>query len=208
MTTSKGTLVRWIDDKGYGFIKQDNGEPDIFIHISALKGMSRKPIIGDVIHYQIGFDKSGKTRAIDAKIEGVSQALTLAAFEERKISKPSSARVKPHRTPANFSKPQKRFNPFPILIVIGIAAVAYKESSKRHDFSMPAEDLPIEYEYLENEPIDHQPKVKTQRFQCQGKEHCSQMTSYEEAVFYLRNCPNTKLDGDGDGIPCERQFNR
>ncbi|MBE0437282.1 MAG: excalibur calcium-binding domain-containing protein, partial [Methylomicrobium sp.] len=44
------------------------------------------------------------------------------------------------------------------------------------------------------------------RFQCQGKEHCSQMTSYEEAVFYLRNCPSTKLDGDGDGIPCERQF--
>lgn len=76
MMTNKGTLVRWLDDKGYGFIKQDNGEPDIFIHISALKGMSRKPIIGDVIHYQIGFDKSGKTRAINARIEGVSQALT------------------------------------------------------------------------------------------------------------------------------------
>lgn len=196
MTTSKGTLVRWLDDKGYGFIKQDNGEPDIFIHISALKGMSRKPIIGDVIHYQRGFDKSGKTRAIDAKIEGVSQALTLAAFEEREIAKPSPDRAMPHRTPANFSKPQKRFNPFPILIVIGIAAVAYKEASKRHDFSVPAEFIPVEY----------QPKVDTQRFQCQGKEHCSQMTSYEEAVFYLRNCPNTKLDGDGDGIPCERQF--
>ncbi|WP_341328949.1 cold shock domain-containing protein [Methylotuvimicrobium sp. KM2] len=145
-------MVRWLDDKGYGFIKQDNGEPDIFIHISALKGMSRKPVIGDVIHYRIGFDKSGKTRAINAKIEGVSQALTLAAFEERKVSKPSPARAKPHRAPVNFSKPQKRFNPFPILIVIGIAAVANKEASKRHDVSVPAEPLPIEYGTMVSTP--------------------------------------------------------
>lgn len=53
MTIEKGKLVRWFDDKGFGFIKQDNGKGDIFIHISALRGMSRKPVIGDVIHYQI-----------------------------------------------------------------------------------------------------------------------------------------------------------
>ncbi|RRV17461.1 excalibur calcium-binding domain-containing protein [Pseudomonas saudiphocaensis] len=45
-------------------------------------------------------------------------------------------------------------------------------------------------------------------FQCDGRQHCSQMRSYEEAVFFLRNCPNTKMDGDGDGIPCEQQFRR
>ena len=43
-------------------------------------------------------------------------------------------------------------------------------------------------------------------FRCDGRQHCSQMRSYEEAVFFVRNCPNTKMDGDGDGIPCERQF--
>ncbi|SNY48880.1 Excalibur calcium-binding domain-containing protein [Arsukibacterium tuosuense] len=47
-----------------------------------------------------------------------------------------------------------------------------------------------------------------QSFRCDGRQHCSQMTSYEEAVFFLRNCPNTKMDGDGDGIPCERQFGK
>ena len=44
------------------------------------------------------------------------------------------------------------------------------------------------------------------QFSCQGKTHCSQMISYEEAKFYLDNCPGTQMDGDGDGIPCERQF--
>lgn len=48
----------------------------------------------------------------------------------------------------------------------------------------------------------------TTSFRCDGRQHCSQMSSYDEAVFFLRNCPNTKMDGDGDGIPCERQFGR
>ncbi|WP_276202268.1 excalibur calcium-binding domain-containing protein [Rheinheimera baltica] len=46
------------------------------------------------------------------------------------------------------------------------------------------------------------------QFRCDGRQHCSEMNSYEEAVFFLRNCPDTKMDGDGDGVPCERQFNR
>ncbi|MFK0570771.1 excalibur calcium-binding domain-containing protein [Endozoicomonas sp.] len=43
-------------------------------------------------------------------------------------------------------------------------------------------------------------------YSCSGKQYCSQMRSCEEAVFYLNNCPNTKMDSDGDGSPCERQF--
>jgi len=43
-------------------------------------------------------------------------------------------------------------------------------------------------------------------FQCMGKTHCSEMTSCEEATFYLNNCPNTEIDGDGDGVPCESQW--
>ncbi|CAK8724127.1 Excalibur calcium-binding domain-containing protein [Candidatus Electrothrix aarhusensis] len=44
------------------------------------------------------------------------------------------------------------------------------------------------------------------RFSCQGKKHCSEMRSCAEAKFYIRNCPGTKMDGDHDGIPCERQW--
>jgi hypothetical protein len=43
-------------------------------------------------------------------------------------------------------------------------------------------------------------------FRCEGKTHCSQMSSCAEATFYLQNCPGTKIDGDGDGIPCETQY--
>lgn len=48
----------------------------------------------------------------------------------------------------------------------------------------------------------------TQQFQCDGRTHCSQMTSCEEAQFFLDNCPGTTMDGDNDGIPCEKQWCR
>lgn len=57
-------------------------------------------------------------------------------------------------------------------------------------------------------PLQRSAPVASHNFQCDGRQHCSQMRSYEEAVFFLRNCPNTKMDGDGDGIPCEQQFRR
>jgi len=57
-------------------------------------------------------------------------------------------------------------------------------------------------------PFPKNTQAAANNFSCDGRQHCSQMRSYDEAVFFLRNCPNTKMDGDGDGIPCERQFGR
>ena len=45
--------------------------------------------------------------------------------------------------------------------------------------------------------------VASKNFKCDGRQYCSQMTSREEAEFFINNCPNTKMDGDQDGIPCE-----
>ncbi|TCK05153.1 thermonuclease family protein [Phorcysia thermohydrogeniphila] len=41
-------------------------------------------------------------------------------------------------------------------------------------------------------------------FTCGEKKYCFQMNSCEEAMFYFKVCGLTRLDGDGDGIPCER----
>jgi hypothetical protein len=44
------------------------------------------------------------------------------------------------------------------------------------------------------------------QYRCDGRIHCSQMTSCEEATYFLRNCPGVKMDGNNDGIPCEQQW--
>lgn len=41
---------------------------------------------------------------------------------------------------------------------------------------------------------------------CDGRLRCAQMRSCEEANWFLRHCPGVKLDGNGDGVPCERQW--
>lgn len=43
-------------------------------------------------------------------------------------------------------------------------------------------------------------------FSCDGREYRSQMTSCEEAEFFLHNCPGARMDGNNDGVPCERQW--
>lgn len=43
-------------------------------------------------------------------------------------------------------------------------------------------------------------------FRCDGRTYCSQMTSCEEARFFLANCPGVKMDGNRDGEPCEQQW--
>jgi len=45
--------------------------------------------------------------------------------------------------------------------------------------------------------------VAATNFQCGSKRYCKEMTSCEEAKFYLRKCGLSRLDGDKDGVPCE-----
>lgn len=43
-----------------------------------------------------------------------------------------------------------------------------------------------------------------QSYSCQPRRYCSQISSCEEAHWYLNNCSwGSKLDRDGDGAPCE-----
>jgi endonuclease YncB( thermonuclease family) len=43
----------------------------------------------------------------------------------------------------------------------------------------------------------------TSSLRCGNKKYCNQMTSCEEAKYYLNQCGVKRLDGNGDGVPCE-----
>lgn len=126
MTIEKGTLVRWVNNKGFGFIKPENGKSDIFIHISALAGMSRSPVIGDFILYEVSSDSNGKLRAVNAMIEGVTRVSTSS------ITRPPIRNItNNHKNYVSYApKPKKRFNSLLFLFVIVIAVVLYERFNK------------------------------------------------------------------------------
>ncbi len=75
------------------------------------------------------------------------------------------------------------------------------------------DDIPPTYVDLDSSTTSAsvvEPVLNTQTalssFTCDGRQHCSQMTSCAEATYFSNNCPNTKMDGNHDGIPCEQQW--
>jgi endonuclease YncB( thermonuclease family) len=53
-----------------------------------------------------------------------------------------------------------------------------------------------------------QAPVLTAAYRCDGRQYCSQMTSCQEATWFLKHCPGVKMDGNNDGVPCEQQWCR
>ncbi|MBA2127343.1 hypothetical protein DLM45_14080 [Hyphomicrobium methylovorum] len=47
-------------------------------------------------------------------------------------------------------------------------------------------------------PVEASPQA------CGAKRFCREMSSCEEAKHYLNDCGLTQLDGDGDGVPCNK----
>jgi hypothetical protein len=51
-----------------------------------------------------------------------------------------------------------------------------------------------------------EPDTPDASYHCDGRVYCSQMHSCEEATWFLQHCAGMKMDGDRDGVPCERQW--
>ncbi len=56
---TQGTVKWFNDQKGYGFIEQDNGE-DIFVHHSEIQGTGFKTLSeGDIVSFEVGAGQKG-----------------------------------------------------------------------------------------------------------------------------------------------------
>ncbi len=86
----KGQLKRWKDERGFGFIQPQDGSQEVFLHISDLKDLARRPQVGDIIYYHIA-TKNGKIRACNAFILGVKSELN-------SLPKPLNKKKKFHAT--------------------------------------------------------------------------------------------------------------
>jgi len=61
-----GTVKFFNPDKGFGFIAPDGGEPDNFVHISAVERSGLGTLIKDQrVRYELETDRRGKVSAVN-----------------------------------------------------------------------------------------------------------------------------------------------
>jgi cold shock CspA family protein len=59
----RGEVVHFNEEKGYGFVRPDSGEKDIFFHCNAFTRQTRLPCQGDVLEFEIGLGRDGRMAA-------------------------------------------------------------------------------------------------------------------------------------------------
>lgn len=212
---TEGTLKSWNDDRGFGFIATAGG--DIFLHISALPPTGRRPQVGERISFTIETGADGKKRAVGAIYldAPVGAAAEIPARAPRPAPPPRQrepARQHAPRTHDRYERgrdrhrhrrePSSRF--MNALMMLGLGGL-FLGGLWVHDAMQTVTPVSPAAAPAALAPDTTARTAPTARFSCDGRTHCSQMRSCEEARFFLRQCPNTEMDGDGDGNPCEEQ---
>ncbi len=90
----------------------------------------------------------------------------------------------------------------PFLILAALVWNGYQHFSERHAVQTPEQDSVPTAQGL-TEVVETQPE---QSYSCDGRKRCPQMSSCEEATWFLEHCPGMEMDGDHDGVPCEDQW--
>ena len=178
----EGTLSKWNDDRGFGFITPTQGGQEVFVHISMFPKGAARPTLGERLTFEVEPDNNGRVRAKNVLCP----------------DRPTVLRT----PPAHLSKPvpygRRTWSGvfsrlIPLLGMGALIAYGYGEYSRRNP-------------PLASNAARTETQAPSNVYRCDGRTRCSQMTSCKEATFFLRNCPYVEMDGNHDGVPCEQQW--
>jgi cold shock CspA family protein len=221
---NKGKIIKWNPERGFGFIKPHSGTEEIFVHISDLKNRSYHPRVGDKVFYHIGKGKKDKKKAVlvhlvegDMDISNKKHPKTFFSNRMKRrigifivlggmmlfVQKCNFVTDVVHDRRIEVSTPYElhdKNNIEDIDVTIheddGMDDTdAFIKKHTRHSAFTTESVFTIKSEENLKQP-----------YHCDGRVYCSQMHSCDEAKYFITHCSGTKMDGDGDGIPCESQW--
>jgi cold shock CspA family protein len=182
----EGKLKTWNTDRGFGFISPTGGGADVFVHIKALPRDGSRPIVGEVLQFDVDTDRDGRKRAVNVRRPGQK----------------ARAMPTPRSTTSNRRSSRSLLgSALSVVMLVAIASYAYERYQAYSGAAIPEERASSRGEGLLTEP-----SAASSAFKCDGRTLCSQMRSCDEAMYFLKNCPGVKMDGNNDGEPCEQQW--
>ncbi|MCK5648736.1 MAG: DUF1294 domain-containing protein [Gammaproteobacteria bacterium] len=67
---TKGKIVSWNDEKGFGFITPGDGGKEVFLHVKSFSDRNRRPELNQSVTYTLSTDKQGRSCAVKAVLSG------------------------------------------------------------------------------------------------------------------------------------------
>lgn len=217
---TQGTLVKWNDDRGFGFARTRESGVEVFVHISEFPRSGRRPQMGDPLSFEIrtGSDgrKQGHAITWDVPVPptdfmrppppAAPRASSTHAHAQRPAYAPARTSTRPHaqtytRDRTRPSRKSRSAVPVILVLTVGSALGWYFGRTEVPPAAPEAISAPALAPTSTPSVVDPQPA-----YQCNGRTHCSQMSSCEEATWVLDHCPGTEMDGNHDGVPCEQQW--
>lgn len=210
---SHGTLVKWNDERGFGFIQPGTATDELFVHISAFPRDGTRPRIGEVVSFEIDLREDGKKRAVRLMRPGVGSG----DLQRKRRRPPSSMRPRPLSGSTGW---------IGLVLLVVIGYVCYAKFASRPSAHLVNSTATAPIQLSNSVPGKAESPIRTHTspttdvlhvvptrvvppaatFHCDGRKYCSQMTSCAEATYFLQQCPGTRMDGDHDGVACESQW--
>ena len=85
---NKGSIAKWNDERGFGFISPSEGGSSVFVHISSFPRGDRRPSVNEAVSYTLAFDSQGRRQANDVRFVGPSSASPMRQLPRSGISVP------------------------------------------------------------------------------------------------------------------------
>lgn len=221
-----GTLTRWNEKRAFGAILEDSMGIEVFAPREAFT--HTVPEEGLRVSFQLIKGRRGRDEALDIRpaADGAEEDFFPDDdFTAAESETPAESKLLPRGlllvllliaavcvTCYFYLKPmlEAKRTPEPIPVMVKEVAEQMKAERRamrngtlpQHE-SRPAADTGNPISRWLNNAGSKSNRTKAGNFKCDGRQHCSQMTSREEAEYFIQYCPNTQMDSDGDGHPCE-----
>ena len=188
----EGIVKTYNVKKGFGFIRVAGENKDIFFHITNCTNKHVEPKQGERFKFRV-INENGKLKAenivrLDLKLETERQTPQSRALSKERVA-PRKTNTK-HKSAGGFG-----FMIIGLLVIAGLGYAIYHKYQR----SNLAAQTPNPIQTI----VEPSKNANPNAYRCDGRIHCSDMNSREEARWFVRNCPGTKMDGNNDGEPCE-----
>ena len=98
MIRKKGKIIKWNDDKGFGFILPSDSQKNIFVHIKSFSDKSLRPTEGQDVTYTVQKNDDGRDSAIKVSRSTDNLVRNRASSNRKTNTNPTYKRINTKNT--------------------------------------------------------------------------------------------------------------